>query len=451
MNKLFSLLLGVTLTLVTLSCKEPTEVVNPGGSGKPSTDKPTARPGKVYTVGKPLGNATTTTIGPQGGKLTSADERLTITVPAGAVETAQTFSIQPISSTGPQSLGAGFRLAPHGTTFKKPVTITVRYDPALLLGTVAEALSLAYQNSKGVWVLAATSKVNTDAHTLSVETTHFSDWSVLQRAVLMPEVGFVKPGGNLVLSVNLLTEDLLVPIVQDTDVPEPFESPSTVVDYSTWKLAGEGKLVPAAFKASYTAPSVPPARNPVAISIKLNGPTVIDGKPYKELWLVSNVYIGAEGLTYRINGGKWVHTLSGAGAQLLSTAGGAFVSINTGGTDSGNLSGVNIQAYPPLVESEVGTDNLLTYKTFVQPWRLEGFPSFNLSDKAGELMYLHQYRVGRVLYASPGALSFYRFGPVGDYVIGKFELEKAGVLYPGKEMSESTVRIEGFFRIKRTK
>src|SRR4028119_1770284 len=96
----FAFLLSLTLIFGSISCKKETDVVGPSqptdGQG---SEKPTSRPGKVCPVGTLLGQATTTTIGPAGGTLTSDDERLTITVPAGAVETNQAFSIQPITST----------------------------------------------------------------------------------------------------------------------------------------------------------------------------------------------------------------------------------------------------------------------------------------------------------------------------------------------------------------
>ena len=213
----FAFLLSLTLVFGSVSCKKETDSVGPSQPADgPGSEQPSARPGKVYPVGTPLGQATTSTIGPAGGTLISADERLTITVPAGAVETSQPFGIQPITSTGPQALGNGFRLSPHGVVFKKPVTIRVRYNADNLNGTVAEALALAYQSSTGVWRLAASSRVDTDGQTVSVETTHFSDWAVLERAFLAPAVSYVKPGGNIGLEVRLLDTELVIAALSTT-------------------------------------------------------------------------------------------------------------------------------------------------------------------------------------------------------------------------------------------
>lgn len=446
-RRLFAFILGLVVAAGLVSCKNEIEP-SPDGEG---TGQPQERPGKVCPVGVRLGEAITTTIGPAGGMLASPDERLTIRVPAGAVEASQTFSMQPITGTGPQALGNAFRFEPHGVVFKKPVTITVRYNPDNLEGTIAEALALAYQGGNGVWRLAAGSKVDTVAHTVSVETTHFSDWAVLQRALLAPSVGFVKPGGNLGLEVRLLDDNLLVPMVNDTDVPEPFESPSAVVDYTSWKLAGAGNLTPAAWKALYYAPSTPPARNPMAVSIKLKGPTIIDGKPYKELWLVSNIYVGDEGITYRINGGKWVNTKVALGARYISTPKGPLLMMTGGGMNDGKPVGVTIMQLNPSAYSPEGGD-FGSIGGVHQAWQVgEEGPQFQLSDQGGALLYLHYYRIGKTPYPSPGAFTVSQFGQVGEMVTGKFELGKAGIIYPGNEALSTTGRIEGFFRVTRTK
>ncbi|MGA0560062.1 hypothetical protein ACO2Q8_25600 [Larkinella sp. VNQ87] len=444
MNQSFSFTLLLALSLLLASCKHEQNLVTPDKPEIPA-EKPQSRPGKVHPIGSPLGTATTQTIGPAGGQLSSADNRLTITVPAGAVETAQSFSIQPISSTGPQSLGNGFRLAPHGTSFKKPVTIRVQYDPATLSGTVAEALALAYQNDKGIWMLAANGKVDTVAHTVSVETTHFSDWAVLERAKLYPEVGFVKPGGDLTLTVQVLDDYALVPLTSETEVSEPYDSPTALIDTDTWKLAGSGKLVPLIWKAQYLAPNTIPARNPVAVSIKLKAPTSIDGKPFRELWLVSNIYIGDEGISFRINGGKWIHTL--ASARLLSNQGLGMVTITGGVTADGNNWGINFLTLPPMQETEETSP--VTLINMTMPWTVsESGPHLHLTDQQGNVYYKQFYPVPPVFYPSPGALTYYHFGKVGDYLIGKFELEKAG-RYNDTQGYLGTSRIEGFFRVKR--
>ena len=210
-------------------------------------------------------------------------------------------------------------------------------------------------------------------------------------------------------------------------------------------------MTPAAWKALYTAPATSPARNPVAVTIKLNGPTVIDGKPFRELWLVSNLYVGDEGITYRINGGKWVNTKVAMGAQLLNTPKGPMLMMSGGGTDDGKPVGVTIMQLNPSTYSPGGSD-FGSIGGVAEAWQVgEGGPQFQLSDQGGALLYLHYYRVGKTPYPSPGAFIISQFGKVGEPITGKFELGKAGIIYPGNEALSTTGRIEGFFRVTRTK
>jgi hypothetical protein len=65
-------------------------------------------PTKVGT--SPLATQVTKDIGPEGGTLTSADGKLTITVPKGAVARNTRFSIQPITSENDMGVGGGYRL-----------------------------------------------------------------------------------------------------------------------------------------------------------------------------------------------------------------------------------------------------------------------------------------------------------------------------------------------------
>jgi hypothetical protein len=74
--------------------------------------------------GDPQGTATVQTIDAAGGSLTSADGRVTLDMPAGALSTATTVSIQPITNTTPNGLALNYRLEPEGTTFAVPVSLT---------------------------------------------------------------------------------------------------------------------------------------------------------------------------------------------------------------------------------------------------------------------------------------------------------------------------------------
>ncbi len=101
--------------------------------------------------GATAGPLVSAAIGANGGVLTTADGRVKITVPAGAVSHNQTFSIQPIQNTlrpgKPDS--RSFRLLPENITFSQPITVELKYDPADLSFGTEEVMRVAYQTAEG--------------------------------------------------------------------------------------------------------------------------------------------------------------------------------------------------------------------------------------------------------------------------------------------------------------
>jgi hypothetical protein len=67
-------------------------------------------------------------VGPTGGTITSADGRVSLEIPAGALAASTTFSIGPASSAPAGAVGTVWEIGPTGTTFAKPVVLTLRYD-----------------------------------------------------------------------------------------------------------------------------------------------------------------------------------------------------------------------------------------------------------------------------------------------------------------------------------
>jgi hypothetical protein len=86
-----------------------------------------AGPVAVTPPGEVRGKPVQVMIPAAGGILISPDGILTIEVPAGALASAQTLTIQPITNQAPGGLGAAYRLGPEGQTFAVPVTLTFTY------------------------------------------------------------------------------------------------------------------------------------------------------------------------------------------------------------------------------------------------------------------------------------------------------------------------------------
>lgn len=96
--------------------------------------------------GQPADTAAKATITSGGGTVVSADGRIILTIPAGAVDAATEFIIQPITNAL-ETRGLAYRLLPEGVTFKKDITISYSYAGLPLLNADSKYICLAYQDT----------------------------------------------------------------------------------------------------------------------------------------------------------------------------------------------------------------------------------------------------------------------------------------------------------------
>jgi hypothetical protein len=417
--KKVALLLGLGLTLLTVACEktgvDPTEP-QPG-----QTDQPT---GHVTPVGTPDGSAVSAQIGPEGGTLQSPDGRLQVIVPAGALSTGQTFQAQPITNQAPGGKGQAFRLTPHGQQFAKPVTVRFRYTEKDLAGTFADALGVAYQSDKGTWKIAGAVTHDAAAKTISVQTTHFSDWSFFEAISLEPAYRVLDPGQNAPLAVRCVVpkkdgSDLLVPIgdeAQDAELINPeFLLDSKFID--KWELKGDGDLQATGSTAKYFAPNRIPANNPVRVEVGIKSKGKAVGL------LIARIYVAPEGISLQLDGGAW-ETYPG-GANLTGTK-----NVITGRKGNWGL----ILAWTGKTEGQYA-------------WTMGTDVSFVLDDGMGFRHYQNRYGLGPDL--SGGFLTIDDDGSeTGGYVVGTFNLEPAGWYQTDPYNPVGTARIRGFFRVK---
>src|SRR6266542_2437764 len=111
-----------------------------------SSSNTLAMPGAT-AVGVPNGPATTKSIGPAGGSITSTDGRIVVDVPPNALPNPVDFSIQPITNLAHGGLGNAYRLEPGGHNFATPVKVSLKLDDKDLKASPA----VAYQDPTGVW------------------------------------------------------------------------------------------------------------------------------------------------------------------------------------------------------------------------------------------------------------------------------------------------------------
>ncbi|MBO9636099.1 MAG: hypothetical protein J7578_23550 [Chitinophagaceae bacterium] len=251
-------------------------------------------------IGEPVGEPQIQVIGAAGGTITSPDGRVSLAIPAGALNANTTIKIQSIENTTPQGIGLSYDFLPNGQQFAKPVTVTLHYNEEEMGGTAPELLGLGFQNNQNVWQGIGKMQVNKAARTVAATINHFSRWSFYATFKMLPGLKTVLVNQTVPLQVVKL------PYSEDPDPNNMDEllhtlgEPQVVaVDrVSNWQVNGQpsqdgnvnGWLTGAAANEKvYHAPGNIPAGNPVAVSADLNtGKGVIK--------LISNITVQKESL-----------------------------------------------------------------------------------------------------------------------------------------------------------
>lgn len=247
---------------------------------------PAPAPGPAAGVPTPVGVAAglpvSATIGPAGGRLASPDGSLVIEVPPTAFQAPTTLSLQPISNHAHGGLGTAWRITPHGVTASQPITLRWRVADADA-GAVA-GLAVATQRADGRWVALRGAQHDPAARLLSVQTRHFSDWSLVAGLQLRAASSWVETGGRVGLSVqhcetvNVSADEAEIPLAAcETWGGAGYDGFAWAANGVAGGNAQHGRVLrPEEFLfpgvAAYLAPATVPAANPVAISARYTAP-----------------------------------------------------------------------------------------------------------------------------------------------------------------------------------
>lgn len=250
----------------------------PEATAPPPTITPTTPAvASATAIGVATGNAVSANIGPAGGRLSSPDGTLVLTVPAGALGTDTLIGIQPFTNLAHARIGGAFRLSPEGQTFLKPVTLTFSYSDQDLEGTVATALGAAFQTKEGFWQWIGDATVNNVARTISVNIDHFTIVSAVRGVQILPGKKTVKVKETVVLTVLICYPDqvmgsggnLPASLGNTCDLP-------VLNSASDWSVNGTpnggpvfGRVSGNFNSALYTAPNTAPTPNLVAVSARI--------------------------------------------------------------------------------------------------------------------------------------------------------------------------------------
>ena len=357
-------------------------------------------------------------VGPAGGDFTASDSRLKLEFPAGALAAPTTITIQPVEDHCPAASGNAYLITPHDLSFQKPVKLTLNYGDSDIVNTIPAALTIAYQDAQGFWQTPGNMTKDTTNHQVSVLTNHFSSWALFRAVELTPASTVVQPGGSVRLTV-----DEYVDFSNDSLLPIPAPISKKTLAVKSWSLSGEGKLTPGKDVADYTAPNAIPAINPVAVSATLNttGP--------EKFLLVSNIYIGNEGLTFRIDNGPWMH-----GPASDAFFNGYYNEFTAANSTTPQADGVRI--------NWMGDSHLNDFVSWKITW-----PRFQYGEQSNINYTQISVPSGK---PSPGGIYFYQAmkTEVTPYVIGTFYLQQAGKTVVVQNPQFSNHKIEGFFKVK---
>ncbi|WP_298715741.1 hypothetical protein [Chitinophaga sp.] len=384
-------------------------------SGNDGPPDPAPATGTPTPVGAPDGTpAASAVIGAAGGTLSSADGQLKITIPAGAFTADQTVSIERIASQNPLGVGRGYRLKPEGVRFTKPVSLTFQYFRADSIAYPPEAMRIAYQDAKGVW-MAKPATVNTDNRTATVLTDHFSDWTLFTPVRLEVDHPVVNPGGSTVIRL-ILADEFLAPLTKEQPIKANLPADSRFI--KSWKVTGPGALTGTGAINRYVAPpKVTAGQNKATISVEV----------YRALGKPETVKLNAE-----------IRTMEG------------FLKISIDGGDEITLPANPVGKVGDFYQLSTTYSPQATALVISWPFGVgsHGFSIEPRADKAvislfhNDANYGQTWLAGDVLRASPGAVTITSMGAIDGLVTGKFVVEKGGK-YP---LLKSTVHYEGTFQ-----
>lgn len=295
MQQLRLLLLVAFSTLLFTNCKKEST-----GNNQPPTETKGEKIKREH--GQPNGIATKTFIGNSGGSITSADGRITVTVPAGAVEVATEFSIQPVTNTL-KTRGLAYRLLPEGISFKKEVSISYSYAGVPLLVADSKYLFLTYQDAEGYYHEARNTQNNGAAQKLTVGTKHFSDWTFFSRIemetdrTLLNGTAYMKKNEAMRLEIHTYKAAAEDGASSEPVLEEYIFNPGVMkAAWSLTKPRGAITPLPLLDIADYKAPADIPQQETLMIHATLTGNFGTDnlGQPVKQLILGQDVVLEPE-------------------------------------------------------------------------------------------------------------------------------------------------------------
>lgn len=271
MLRTYFILLIITCAL---SCKKTSTTGN-NSTGNNSSGNDTSV--AVTALGTPNGNPVTKTIGVAGGTISSADGRMDLIIPAGALSNDVSITIQPITNECPGGLGTGYDFLPNGTKFSTPATLIFHYTDSDVNGTDPDLIYYATQDSSRAWDVDVEKDVDTVAKTISFNVHHFSGKSFLAGLTIYADGGKLDyqqgENGTLILEQYVKDPELAgdPQSTDDDDLPPlPVSKPIPSQQITSWAVVGgsqNGTISGSGNQVSYTAPAKITTEKTIQVSV----------------------------------------------------------------------------------------------------------------------------------------------------------------------------------------
>ncbi len=277
-------------------------------SNNNSNNQPVSTP-----VGTPTGNMVSKLIGPSGGAITSDDSAIELIIPANALSTNTTITVQQITNNCPGGIST-YRFGPNGLQFSQPASLKFHYTANILNKTLGDLMGIGYQDSSGYWHRLKQFTNDTAQKILTATVKHFTDYAPFTVLAIDPAAATVRPGNTLGLQVQVAySDDDDLPPLPGSIIPDIEADPYIIVYQEgkcNWEINGGqhtadfGQFVSdnGTLSITYEAPiQVPQTGNPVAVSATIDmGGMKFNGKKYNKTILVSNIKI-SENLVFLID------------------------------------------------------------------------------------------------------------------------------------------------------
>jgi hypothetical protein len=128
-------------------------------------------------IGRAIGDRAAKTIGPEGGKIFSADSTMELTFPPGALTAPTEIGLQRMESTSAMNFGNAYACSPDGIHFQKPVQLLIRYADSAAKGISVATQTIRWQDKSGKWTQVEKVKADSATHSLTCRIEHFSGYA----------------------------------------------------------------------------------------------------------------------------------------------------------------------------------------------------------------------------------------------------------------------------------